>query len=216
MTTKPVLDPRLYLVIDPACCRHDPLTVAAAAARGGVTLVQLRDKHASTRALIRQAQALRDVLEPLGVPLLINDRVDVALAAAAAGVHVGQEDMPVEQARALLGPQAIIGLTVRSLEEAAAAPLDLLDYVSIGGVYATASKNNPNPPIGLDGLRQIAAAVRARQALPLTAISGLNTANSAAVMACGVDGVAVISAICAADDPEQAAAELYRLTGKTL
>src|SRR5205085_4655686 len=119
-------------------------------AEGGATLVQLRDKHGTTRRLIAEARAIKQALAPFGVPLVINDRVDVALAAQAGGVHVGQDDMPVEEARRLLGPRAIIGLSIKSVAQANAAPLDLLDYVGVGGVYATSSKDNPNPPIGVD------------------------------------------------------------------
>src|SRR5205823_12978010 len=131
---------------------------------GGATLIQLRDKYGSTRRMIEEARSIKAVLAGTGVPLVINDRVDVALAAGADGVHVGQDDMPAEAARRLLGRKAIIGLSVKSVALANAAPLDVIDYAGIGGVYATASKDNPNPPIGVAGLREIVAAFRARKA----------------------------------------------------
>jgi thiamine-phosphate pyrophosphorylase len=202
-------DLRLYALLDPAVAGGRALTDLATRIAGRATLVQLRDKHGSTRAMMQEARALREVLEPAGVPLLINDRVDVALAAEADGVHIGQDDMPVPDARLLLGRTAIIGLSIRTLEEAMAAPLELLDYVAIGGVYGTTSKENAKAPIGLDGLRAVVQAIRARDAdFPICAIAGINASNAAAVIESGADGVAVISALSLAPDPAQAAQEL--------
>jgi thiamine-phosphate pyrophosphorylase len=130
------------------------------------------------------------------VPLLINDRVDVALAVGCAGVHVGAEDMPAADARRLLGADAIVGCTVRSAEEADF-PAAMIDYVSVGGVFATPSKHNPEPPIGLDGLRAL---IRRLPKLPVCAIAGIDHRNAADVIAAGADGVAVISDIFMADD----------------
>lgn len=200
------LDPRLYLVLDPAQCA-DPVALARAAVAGGVTLVQLRQKNTATRERLSLARALVAALGP--VPLLVNDRVDVALAAGAAGVHVGQSDMPAIDARRLLGEKAIIGLTVRSLDEARAALAAPVDYLSIGGVHATASKHNPEPPIGLAGLREIVTLLRDHGcSLPLTAISGIQAAQIPAVLGCGVQGVALVSAICGAANPRATAREL--------
>ncbi len=205
MTAQPPLDLTLYLIVDPRRCEgRTPLAVVEAAVAGGVTAVQLRDKQGSTRRLVHEARRLKAWLAGRAVPLLVNDRVDVALAAAADGVHLGQDDMAPADARRLLGPDAVIGLTVRSLAEARAAPRDVVDYVSIGGVFATASKDNPEPPCGLEGLRRIAAALD----MPRVAISGIDHANAADVIGAGVDGVAVISAICAAPDPRAASAAL--------
>ena len=171
--------------------------------------MQLRDKHGSTRLMIEEARDLRAVLEPEGIPLLVNDRVDVALAAEADGVHIGQDDMPVPDARLLLGRGAIIGLSVKTVEQAKAAPLELLDYVAIGGVYGTTSKENTKAPIGTDGLRAIVDTVRARKAnFPICAIAGINAANAGDVIAAGADGVAVISALSLAPDPAKAAQDL--------
>jgi len=140
---------------------------------------------------------------------MINDRIDVALAAEADGVHIGQDDMSPADARLLLGRTAIIGLSVKTIEQAKAAPLDYLDYVAIGGVYGTTSKESTSGPIGIGGLRAIVQAVRARSAtIPICAISGINEKNAADVIAAGADGVAVISALSLALDPKMAAKNL--------
>jgi thiamine-phosphate pyrophosphorylase len=171
--------------------------------------VQLRDKHGSTRSMMDEARALIGVLAPLDIPLLINDRIDVALAVEADGVHIGQDDMPVADARLLLGKTAIIGLSVKTLAEAAAAPLDLLEYIAIGGVYGTTSKETASAPIGIAGLRSVAQAIRARQpGFPVCAIAGINESNAADVVEAGADGVAVISALSLAPDPAKAARSL--------
>jgi thiamine-phosphate pyrophosphorylase len=168
------VDLRLYTLVDPERAGGASLAdLAAAVVRGGATLVQLRDKHASTRRMVEEARAIAQALEPLHVPLLINDRPHVALAARAGGVHVGQDDMAPQDARALLGREAIIGLSIKTLAQAEAAPLEVLDYVCIGGVFATASKDNPDPPIGLAGLRTIWALMPAPR-LPVDAIAGID------------------------------------------
>ena len=207
------LDLSLYLVVGPGdCAGRDMADVAEAAAAGGATIVQLRDKAGAPRRLVDDARRLKARLGPRGVPLLVNDRVDVALAAGADGVHLGQDDMDPADARRLLGEDAIVGLTVRSLAEARAAPRDVVDYVSIGGVFATRSKDNPDPPIGIDGLARIAATLDS----PLVAIAGITRDNAARAIGAGVDGVAVVSAVCAAPDPRAAAAELRGIVGAAL
>lgn len=206
----PRFDPLLYLVIDPLACRLPPPAVLGAALAAGVTLVQLRDKRAGTRQQVDLARELLAVLAGSGVPLLINDRVDVALAAGAQGVHLGQSDMRVEDARRLLGPDAIIGQTLRCVAEVEAAPVALLDYLSIGAVFATRSKSDVQSPGGLPALRRLLALLRRRTDLPVTAISGIDAENCRQVMDCGVEGVAVISAICGAGDPARATARLRR------
>lgn len=203
------VDLRLYALLDPAVAGGHTLTDLAARIATSATLVQLRDKLGSTRVMVAEARSLRAVLALAGVPLLINDRVDVALAAQAAGVHIGQDDMAPEDARALLGHAAIIGLSLQSVAHAQAAPLEMLDYVAIGGVYASTSKDSPKPPIGLAGLREIVNAVRARKAdFPICAIAGINAGNAADVIAAGANGVAVISALSLSDDPGKAAQDL--------
>jgi thiamine-phosphate pyrophosphorylase len=199
-------DLRLYALIDPAVSGGHSLPDLAARIATSSTLVQLRDKHGSTKAMVEEARALLAVLAPLEIPLLINDRVDVALAAEADGVHIGQDDMSPADARLLLGKTAIIGLSVKTLEQANSAPLDLLDYIAIGGVYSTTSKDNTAAPIGLFGLRAIVEAVRARKPnFPICAIAGIDESNAAGVIEAGADGVAVISALSLAPDPGKAA-----------
>ena len=204
------LDLRLYAIVDPENTGgHDLVDLARAVAAGGATVVQLRDKVSDTAHMIAQARALKAALTPFGVPLIVNDRVDVALAAQADGVHVGQEDMAVEEARRLLGPGPFIGLSVRTSEQAATAPLALLNYVGIGGVYSTASKTSGKSPIGLDGLRKVVQVLRSRiDNFPSCGIAGITAANAEPVIAAGADGVCVISALSHRPDPQAAAREL--------
>jgi thiamine-phosphate pyrophosphorylase len=204
------LDLRLYAIVDPEnTCGHDLVDLARAVAAGGATLVQLRDKVNDDSHVIEEARALKAVLAPFGVPLIINDRVDVALAAGADGVHVGQEDMAVAEARRALGPEPFIGLSIRTTEQAAAAPLAILDYVGIGGVYATTSKTSGKSPIGLDGLRAVVQVLRRRIGnFPSCGIAGITAANAEPVIAAGADGVAVISALSHRSHPQAAAQEL--------
>jgi thiamine-phosphate pyrophosphorylase len=202
-------DLSLYAIVDPAVAGGRPLADLARLIAGSATLVQLRDKHGSTRAMVEEARALQAALAPSGVPLLINDRVDVALVAEADGVHIGQDDMAAADARLLLGRAAIIGLSVKTIAEAQAAPLEHLDYVAIGGVFATTSKDTTNVPIGIEGLHAIVQAVRARKpGFPICAIAGINESNAAEVIAAGADGVSVISALSLALDPALAAKTL--------
>ncbi len=212
------VDLRLYAIVDPEHAGGRSLPdLAKLVAAGGATLVQLRDKKSDTRAMIDSARAVKAALAPFHVPLLINDRVDVALAAGADGVHVGQTDMAPEDARRLLGPEAIIGLSIKSVALAEAAPIELIDYVGIGGVYATTSKDNPNPPIGVDGLRRIVDVFRRRDPkFPSCAIAGINAANAGATIAAGADGVSVISALSLAPDPTVAATTMRALVDKAM
>ncbi len=159
------LDLRLNAIVDPERAGgHQLAELAARCARGGATLVQLRDKRSDTRVLVEEAQAIKAALAPLAVPFVVNDRIDVAMAAGAAGVHLGQDDMRVEDARRLLGSNAIIGLSIKSVEEAETAPLDLVDYIGSGGVYATSSKQQKMrrsvPPAWPESLPCCAAARR--------------------------------------------------------
>ena len=148
--------------------------------QGGATLVQLRDKTGSTLRMIEEARAIKAALSGSFVPLLINDRVDVALASGADGVHVGWDDMPVADARRLLGREAIIGLSIKTPEQVAAAPLELLDYVCIGGVFQTSSKDNKEPPVRPEGFAKLAAMIRARAPhMPAGAIAGIDESNAA-------------------------------------
>src|SRR5665647_1465479 len=211
------VDLRLYALIDPAVAGGRTLAELASRIADSATLVQLRDKHGSTRTMVEEARALTAVLAPLDIPLLINDRVDVALAAEADGVHIGQDDMSAADARLLLGRTAIIGLSIKTLQQAQDAPLEYLDYVAIGGVYGTSSKDNTAAPIGIDGLRAIVQAIRARDPkCPICAIAGINESNAAEVIAAGADGVAVISALSLASDPNKAARNLLSVVDSAL
>ena len=197
-------DPTLYLVTDPELARGRALSdVVTAAVRGGVTLVQLRDKHAGGRALLETARALTAVLEPLGVPLIVNDRVDVA-EAVGVGCHVGQSDLPAAAARAILGPDAILGVSLEEVADLRAVDPAIVDYVAYGPFAATATKADAGRPVGPDGL----AAVAKQTMLPLVAIGGLDARNAAEAVRAGADGLAVVSAIMAADDPEAASRAL--------
>lgn len=195
----------LYLVTDRALCGSRPLEmVVAAAIRGGVTVVQVREKELSTRAFIAVATRIREVTHAAGVPMLINDRVDVALAVGADGVHVGQSDISPADARRLMGPDALIGLSVESMQEVVASEGEDVDYLGVSPIYCTPTKAELTHAWGLDGLR----AVRQTTRKPLVAIGGLNISNVDKIIEAGADGVAVVSAICAAPDPEYAARAL--------
>jgi thiamine-phosphate pyrophosphorylase len=202
------VDLRVYALLDPAQSGGHAMGDLAALISPAATLVQLRDKHGSTREMIARARDIKANL-PAQVPLLINDRVDVALAAEADGVHIGWDDMEAAEARLLLGRQAIIGLSLKSVKQAQAAPLEHLDYVAIGGVFVTISKDNPDPPVGLDGFRTILDAVRQRAPqMPVCAIAGIDAGNAPSVIGAGADGVSVISTLSLAPDPAQAARNL--------
>jgi len=200
---------------------RDLAELARLTAEGGATLIQLRDRHSETRAMIATARAIKQKLAPLGVPFVVNDRLDVALAAGADGVHLGQDDMAAEDARRLLGPGALIGLSVKNTAEAEAAPIGLIDYVGSGGVYATMSKQQKNPPIGPDGLARIIAVLRRRaaqsgKALPVCGIAGIDASNAAPVIAAGAEGGTVISALSLAPDPTAAARALREVVDAML
>jgi thiamine-phosphate pyrophosphorylase len=199
---------RLYLVTDSALARgRSLLDVVEAAVLGGVSCVQLREKHLPTRDFVAQALALRPLLQRHRVPLVINDRIDVALACEADGVHLGQSDMPVETARRLLPAHVFIGWSVETPDDVTRACALPVDYLGVSPVFATPTKTDTLMPWGLDGLQQ----VRQRTALPLVAIGGIHAGNAQQVMQAGADGLAVVSAICSADSPQKAAAELAQL-----
>jgi thiamine-phosphate pyrophosphorylase len=216
------IDLRLNAIVDPERSGgHDLAALARLCAEGGATLVQLRDKVSETRAMVEQARAIKHALAPFGVPFVVNDRVDVALAANADGVHLGQDDMAVEDTRRLLGAGAIIGLSVKNVNEASAAPVALIDYVGSGGVYATLSKQQKNAPIGPEGLARIISVLRSRaqkerKELPVCGIAGIDASNAAAVIAAGADGVAVISALSLSSDPTAAARSLRQVVDAVL
>ena len=195
----------LYLVTDRVLCGSRPLEeVVAQAVAGGVACVQLREKDLSTRRFLDLARRLKGLLVPAGVPLIINDRLDVALACGADGVHVGQEDMPCRLVRSILGPGAIVGLSVETWEDVERAQDLDVDYLGVSPVFQTPTKADTKAPWGLDGIRRI----RAFSRHPLVAIGGLNAANAQDAVRAGADSIAVVSAICASPDPRRAAEEL--------
>ena len=201
-------DLSLYLVTDrPLSGGRDMAWIVREAAAGGVTMVQLREKECSTAEFIALARELKTTLSPLGIPLIVNDRVDVALAVDADGVHIGQSDMPYETARALLGKDKIIGLSVETMEEVIAANALDVDYIGISPVYATPTKTDTLAPFGLEGIEEVMRLSRHR----CVAIGGMNRNTIGEVIARGVEGVAVVSAIVAAESPREASEELVAI-----
>ncbi|MCX5828083.1 MAG: thiamine phosphate synthase [Deltaproteobacteria bacterium] len=195
----------LYLVTDRDLCGGRPLDeVVLAAVRGGAACVQLREKNLPTRAFVEEARRVKALLAPFQVPLIINDRIDVALAVEAEGVHIGQEDMPYPLARKILGSRIIIGLSVETWDDVELAEQWDVDYLGVSPVFETPTKADTRGSWGLDGIARI----RAYSRHPLIAIGGLNATNAGAAMQAGADGIAVVSAICAAPDPFRAAQEL--------
>ena len=205
---KPTFDLSLYLVTDrPLAQGRDMNWIVREAVAGGVTMVQLREKECSTAEFVALARELKMVLQPLGIPLVINDRIDVALAVDADGVHIGQSDMPYEIVRALLGKDKIVGLSVETVEEVIAANALDVDYIGISPVYATPTKTDTLTPFGLEGIEEVMRLSRHR----CVAIGGMNRDTIGEVIARGVEGIAVVSAIVAADSPRQASAELANI-----
>jgi thiamine-phosphate pyrophosphorylase len=205
------VDYSLYLVTDRGLARgRSNLEIVTAAVDGGVTIVQLREKDCPTLEFIEQAQSIKAYLKARNVPLIINDRVDIAQAVKADGVHLGQTDMPLEAAKRILGAEMIIGISAESIEDALAAEKGGADYLGVSPIYATPTKTDTAPALGLKGLRDIRKAVK----LPLVGIGGLIKDNAADVIRNGADGVAVVSAIVAADDPEAAARVLKQVIEK--
>lgn len=197
--------PALHLVTDRGLSLgRDLLEIVAAAVAGGASVIQLREKHSSTRDFVELGRAVAGLLRPMEIPLLINDRVDVALAVGADGVHVGQSDMDPITTRGLMGPDAIVGLSVESLEDAREAEGVDVDYLGLSPVFATKTKTDISQRLGLTGVRAIREISRHR----LVGIGGIYTQNAGSVMEAGAHGIAVVSAICSADDPEGATRKL--------
>ncbi|MCL1798129.1 MAG: thiamine phosphate synthase [Eggerthellaceae bacterium] len=197
---------RLYAVTDSAWLRGRSLADCVAdAIRGGVTCVQLREKDIPPAGLKTLATELRALCAQARVPFIVNDYVDLAREVDADGVHVGQDDTACARARALLGPGKIVGVSVQTCEEAAAAELAGADYLGAGAVFSTATKPE-SPDMGVDGLRAVCAAA----SVPVVAIGGLNEATIPQLAGCGLDGVAVVSAVFAQDDIVEAARNLAR------
>ncbi len=197
----------LYLVTDRDLCGARSLDdVVLQAVRGGASCVQLREKDLSTRAFVEEALRIKKLLEPYGVALIINDRIDVALAAGADGVHIGQNDMPYETAREIMGEGAIIGLSVETWDDVERADKLDCDYLGVSPVFETPTKTDTRGSWGLEGLARI----RAYSRHALVAIGGIYLANVEDVIMSGADAVAVVSAVCCAPEPETASRELCR------
>ena len=195
----------LYLVTDRALCAELGMErMVGEAVAGGVTMVQLRDDLTADGELIALARRLRALLGPTGVPLIVNNRLDVALASTADGLHVGQADLAPARARAQLGNEAILGLSITDPRQLEGVDATVVDYLGVGPILATATKADAALPIGEAGL----AVCRARTSLPIVAIGGIGSTNAASVIRAGADGIAVVSAICGVPDPRAAASLL--------
>ncbi|USD42735.1 thiamine phosphate synthase [Vibrio sp. SCSIO 43135] len=203
---------RLYLVTDDQQDLSTLVNVVKQAVAGGVTMVQVREKHGDVRAFIERALAVKAVLKGSGVPLIINDRVDVALAVDADGVHLGQSDMPAEMARSLIGPDKILGLSVENERQLSEALKLNVDYLGLSAIFATLTKTNIKKEWGIEGLR----AAVAQSQLPIVAIGGINSSNLDDIVATQVEGIALVSAICHADDPESASKQLIAQIEKSV
>ncbi|QGP91416.1 Thiamine-phosphate synthase [Neomoorella glycerini] len=195
----------LYVIITTNLGGGRPtLELVRQALAGGATAIQLREKDLPARELVELGREIRQLTHAAGATFIVNDRLDVALAVEADGVHIGQEDLPARVARELLGPGKILGVSTGTVLEARQAVADGADYLGVGSIYATKSKEDAGEPIGLAGLKAIRAAVT----IPLVAIGGINSSNAADVIAAGADGVAVVSAVIGAPDIAAAAREL--------
>lgn len=206
------VDVSLYGIVDPNRSKGRPLAeLAKTSAENGATLIQYRDKLNDIRTQIETAKSIKQALQGTGVAFIINDRVDIALASGADGVHLGQEDMKVEDARKLLGADAIIGLSIKTNEQAKKAPIEVLDYAFVGGVFNTQSKDNPTS-LGIHCWMEIANILKNRNPdMPVGAIAGIDENNIGALFDAGCDGVAMISALYMADDVAHATKQLSRL-----
>ncbi len=198
----------IYLVTDQKACLEKSLeSIVFDAVKAGVACVQLREKNISTRLFFKKALSLKSILETARIPLIINDRVDIALAVKADGVHIGQSDMPCEHARRLMGSKAVIGLSVETWEDVQKAQDLDVDYLGVSPVFSTPTKTDTKNPWGLEGLKKI----RAYSRHPLAAIGGLDSSNIKEVIKAGADAIAVVSAICSANDSLKATKQLVTL-----
>ena len=197
----------LYLILDPAVAGNRPLTdIVRVALDAGIRIFQFRMKTPETRQFYDLAAALCPVVKQGGGTFIVNDRCDVAAAVGADGVHLGQDDLPLADARALVGPGMLIGISTHNLAQATGAEAGGADYIGFGPVFLTTTKENPDPVVGVDGLREVRSHVR----IPIVAIGGITAKNAADVRAAGADCCAVVSAVLAAPDPAKALADLMR------
>lgn len=197
----------LYLVTDDQQDIKTLSHVVEQAIKGGVTAVQVREKHGDIRAFLQRAQAIKSVLEGSNVPLIINDRVDVALAVQADGIHLGQSDMPAEVARGLVGDKMLIGLSVENEEQLKAAQLLPIDYIGLSAIFSTPTKTDIKKEWGIEGLRKAVQFSR----FPVVAIGGINESNIAQIAQTNTAGIALVSAICHSNSPQQASSQLRQL-----
>lgn len=193
--------PRLYVILDSALLKHSPRESAQELATAGVRLLQFRAKSASARELLKVSNELVDCLAPHQGSLIVNDRPDVAALAGARGVHVGQDDLAPEQARAIVGTEMVIGVSTHNLEQFQRAAETSADYVAVGPIFGTRSKANPDPVVGLDFIR----CVRPLTSKPIVAIGGITLDTAKSVIEAGADCVAVISDIVCAPSPVERA-----------
>lgn len=201
-------DLSLYLVTDRSLSKERDLEyIVEEAVKGGVTIVQLREKDISTAEFYRIASSLKSLLAPYKIPLIINDRLDIALAVDAEGLHIGQSDMPYEVVRNILGKDKIIGLSVETVEQAREANNLDVDYIGLSPVFSTDTKSDINTPLELEGIKEIASFTKHKT----VAIGGINKANTKDIIENGADGIAVVSAIVSSDSPKDAASELYNI-----
>lgn len=199
------LDLSLYLVTDQNLSKgRSQEYIVSEAVKGGVTVVQLREKEILSRDFYEVAKSLMSLLKPLNIPLIINDRLDIALAVDADGLHIGQSDLPYDIARKLLGKDKIIGLSVETIEQAREANKLDVDYIGLSPVFSTNTKLDINTPLELSGVKEIASFTKHKT----VAIGGINTTNVERIIASGADGVAIVSAIVSHDNPKEAAMEL--------
>lgn len=203
------IDYRLYLVTEETVPVEELLPIVEEAIQGGVTIVQLREKYSSSRNFYEKAIRLKELTETYQVPLIINDRVDIALAAGADGIHIGQDDLPVVEVKKLIPPSMIVGVSCHSVEEALKAESEGADYIGIGAIFPTKSKNNAK--ILAEGvLKEILNAV----SIPVVAIGGINSENVVSITDIAISGVAVVSEIINANSPFEASSNLRQLLGR--
>jgi len=201
----------LYLVTDESLSLGRDITdIVKQAVKGGVTMVQLREKELDTRQFINRALQLKKILSEYGIPLIINDRVDIALAVKADGVHIGQNDMPYDFVKKIVTDNMIIGLSVETLDQAIEAEKYDIDYLGVSPIFSTPTKTDLYKEWGVEGLRKVRSFTKHK----LVAIGGINSSNAAGVIQAGADGIAVVSAICSAENPEAASKELKAIVEK--
>jgi len=201
------LFPALYAILDPSFTPVPPVEFALKLADAGVELIQLRDKHVTARKIHDEASELVVRLSPRGVRVIVNDRPDIAAMVGAGGVHVGQEDLPVEEARRICGPSCWVGISTHNIEQFREAALTSADYIAVGPIFPTAAKENPDPVVGIDFVR----AVRRLTPKPIVAIGGITVESAAVVFRAGADSVAVIRDLLSAPNPVGRAREYLEI-----